>query len=223
VSVAGETAGGVRREGSTHAWPGLFVAIEGIDGAGSTTQATAVAAARRERGVEVLCTREPSDGPVGSYIRTLLASEAGAMADPATVALLFAADRRDHLDREILPALARGCVVLTDRYVMSSMAYQGTELGDMGWVASINRAAPAANLTVLLDVPVGVAARRRSGRSHAELYERDPFLAQVGGAYRSLAAEQGALVLDGCLEPSALAGRIVAQILEGLEAAMEDR
>ncbi len=195
---------------------GLFVALEGIDGAGTTTQAKALGSALRERGVPCLVTREPSDGPIGTYIRTVLAG--GATATPATMALLFAADRLDHVDRVIQPALERGEVVISDRYLLSSLAYQGTELGDPAWVAALNSRALEPDITFLLDIPVEVAARRRSSRdAAAERYERDGFLEGVAQTYRDLAAVAPSVtILDGGLPPGGLTGIMLTRIFDHL-------
>src|SRR4051794_39709628 len=109
---------------------GRFIVIEGLDGAGTTTQTERLATRLREEGHRVLTTREPSDGPVGMLLRQALTGRLtlpGAHAPLAdeTLALLFAADRTDHLASRVEPALGRGEVVLCDRYVLSSLAYQG--------------------------------------------------------------------------------------------------
>jgi dTMP kinase len=100
------------------------------------------------------------------------------------MALLFAADRLHHVQAVIAPALARGRVVVSDRYVMSSLAYQGTLLGER-WVAAINARAPRPDLTVFVDVPVAVAARRRAARGGGvDIYEVDETQRRVARAYR---------------------------------------
>src|SRR6267154_1057805 len=142
----------------------IFVALEGIDGSGTTTQLARLVAHLEARGRHAHATREPSTGPIGRLLRELLlgrhALPDGAPADGHAMALLFAADRRDHLRREIEPRLAAGIDVVTDRYLMSSLAYQAEE-ADRDWVGSLARAVRPADLTILLDVPVDVAAGRR--------------------------------------------------------------
>ena len=187
----------------------LFIALEGIDGSGTTTQLGRLAAHLRARGRRVLATREPSDGPVGRLLREILLgghrAQDGGEVDGLAMALLFAADRRDHLRREIEPALAGGIDVVTDRFLLSSLAYQAEE-AERDWVAGLARAVRSPDLTLLLDVPVSVAAARRrdAGRS-AERYDEDGFQARVAANYRRLAAagavESGGrrsiVVLDG--------------------------
>ena len=157
---------------------GQFIVLEGIDGAGTTTQAELLSAALRREGREVLTTGEPSDGPIGNLIRQALTgrlglpARAGALSDE-TLALLFAADRMDHLRAQILPALDRGQVVICDRYVLSSLAYQGAVV-PMDWVEQINAHAVSPDLTIFLEVDAETAAERRSIRGgDAELFE-DP-------------------------------------------------
>jgi dTMP kinase len=145
--------------------PGLIV-FEGIDGAGTTTQAARLVEWLTARGEATHATREPSTGPIGIELRRILGG-AHAPMDPAAVALLFAADRLDHLAREVEPALDRGEWVVSDRYVLSSLAYQSLEL-DRELVAVWNQRARPADLTLFLDVPAEVAAERRRLRGGVE-------------------------------------------------------
>lgn len=148
-----------------------MIVLEGLDGAGTTTQVERLASALRAEGHPVLTTREPSDGPVGVLIRQALTGRlvlpgSGPIA-PETLALLYAADRTDHLRAKVLPALEAGQVVLSDRSVLSSLAYQGASL-PMEWVESINAHAVPADLTLFVTVPIEVAARRRAARGGPE-------------------------------------------------------
>jgi dTMP kinase len=171
---------------------GLFIALEGIDGSGTTTQLGRLAARLTSLGRRVHATREPSDGPIGRLLREILLGghrgPDGAPVDGLAMALLFAADRRDHLRREIEPALAAGLDVITDRYLMSSLAYQAEEAA-RDWVEGLARDLRPADLTLLLDVPVSVAAARRqaAGRS-TERYDEDGLQARIAANYRRLAA-----------------------------------
>lgn len=182
---------------------GRFIVLEGIDGAGTTTQTDRLAAHLRRRGRQALATREPSGGPVGALLRQILLGAHrlpdGAPFDGPAMALLFAADRRDHLAREVDPALARGADVVSDRYFLSSIAYQ-TEEADRDWVASLARGIPRADLTLLVDVPVEVAAaRRRAAGRPIERYDAERTLRRVAESYRLLARDDRAVVvIDGC-------------------------
>lgn len=180
----------------------MFVAIEGLDGAGTTTQTRLLADALRERGHRVLETREPSDGPIGVLTRQALrkraVTRAGERLDPAAIALLFAADRIDHLRDEVEPALADGQIVLTDRYVHSSIAYQGSEC-DSDWVLAINSKARKADLVLFIDVPVDECLRRIDARGERELFEKHEFLAAVAQRYETAFVGRGETVvrIDG--------------------------
>jgi dTMP kinase len=156
---------------------GRFVALEGGEGAGKSTQAERLAAALRELGHEVVVTREPGDTPVGRRIRGLLLDPETELTDQAE-ALLYAADRAEHVARVVRPALERGAVVITDRYVDSSVAYQGYGRGlDPATVLRLSRWATdelLPDLTVLLDLPVeeGMARARARGRLAGEVTDR---------------------------------------------------
>jgi len=176
-----------------------LIVLEGIDGSGTTTQLDRLARHLEGRGRQVHVTREPSTGPVGRLLRELLTGghrlPDGSPVDGLTAALLFAADRRDHLRREIEPALAAGKDVVSDRYLLSSLAYQAQE-ADAEWVASLARDIRPADLTLLLDVPVSIAKTRRhdAGRTE-ERYDHDAVQERVAARYRDLLSRDPA----GCL------------------------
>ena len=166
---------------------GKFIVFEGLDGAGTTTQCQRLAEWMRAQGREVHETAEPSDGPIGRMIRQVLREEQlGADSqrmNAQSIAGLFVADRADHLKSEIEPALARGVDVLCDRYVHSSLAYQGSET-DVDWVASLNSVMPSPDLILFVEVPVAVAGERRRIRDEqAEIYEADIFQKKVAEGY----------------------------------------
>jgi dTMP kinase len=176
--------------------PGRFVVLEGIDGAGTTTQVGRLAERLRAMGVLVRATREPSDGPIGALARQILTgcvpNRAGGAPGWATMALLFAADRMDHVGTEIEPDMARGAVVISDRYVASSLAYQSISRGGAAedtieWIRAINRHACRPDLVVVLDVPSNLAAARRASRGEAaQLYEHDEMQRALAAFYRDL-------------------------------------
>jgi dTMP kinase len=177
---------------------GLFVAIEGIDGAGTSTQAERLADCLRGEGRAVHLTREPSDGPVGSLIRQVLRGRlvaAGSKGHPLgweTMALLFAADRIDHLKAEIEPNLADGLDVITDRYYHSSIAYQAETSGvadSWRWIRDLNAHARSPDLTIILDVEGQVAAERRRARAgEREIYDDHDLQVRLASFYRRLPA-----------------------------------
>jgi len=179
----------------------LFIVLEGIDGSGTTTQLGLLERHLAGRGRRVHPTREPSQGPVGRLLREILLgghqNPDGAPADGLAMALLFAADRRDHLRREIEPALAAGADVVSDRYLLSSLAYQAQE-AERAWVASLARDIRAPDLTLLLDLPIETAAARRRDAGRAlERYDADEIQARVASRYRELVAgDPRATVVD---------------------------
>lgn len=156
---------------------GRFVVLEGIDGAGTTTQTRELALALERSGITTHATCEPSRGPVGAYLRSLLAGPPDRpRLDWAALALLFAADRLDHVAREIEPALARGVCVISDRYDLSSLIYQSATAPAaeqvLPWIRAINLRARRPDLTLVLDIAPDVAAQRRQARGgEAELFE----------------------------------------------------
>jgi dTMP kinase len=165
--------------GSQRRFPGVFAVLEGIDGSGSTTHTKLLGKALRQRGLKVVETCEPSPGPIGALIRQVLqrrlfvADATGPRAFAwSTMALLFAADRMDHLDSTIVPALREGAVVLSDRYDLSSLAYQSVTAPSgeqvVPWIRELNAAALRPDLTIVIDVPVEVAEERRRSRGGLE-------------------------------------------------------
>jgi len=176
--------------------PGRFVVLEGIDGSGTTTQVARLTERLRSMGVLVRATREPSDGPVGVLVRQVLTGRVvvpgGRAPGWATMALLFAGDRMDHVESEIEPFLAEGGVVVSDRYD-ASLAYQsissGAEARDaVEWIRSLNRYVRRPDLTVVLDLPPDVAAHRRSQRGDAaQLYDQNEVQRALAAFYRDLA------------------------------------
>jgi dTMP kinase len=174
---------------------GRLVVLEGIDGAGTTTQVARLVERLRATNVPVHATREPSDGPVGALAREVLAGRVGRSGRSpgwATMALLFAADRMDHVESDIEPYLARGIVVVSDRYDASSLGYQSISSGapvqeTMEWIRTINAHALRPDLVVVLDIDPAVAAERRAERGEApQLYEQDEMQRALATFYREL-------------------------------------
>ncbi len=172
--------------------PGTFIAIEGIDGAGISTQAALLAAHLAANAVRCLRTREPTDRPIGAVVRQVLARRHAI--PPESLALLFAADRVDHIENVIAPALADGMTVVSERHLLSSLAYQGSLLRDVAWVRAINRCATRRvepDLTILLDVRPALSLRRIDGdarRDGREIFEEEGTLHAIRRAFRRQAA-----------------------------------
>lgn len=200
---------------------GRFVVLEGGDGSGKSTQLRALAAWLRDRGVEVVETFEPGATEAGATIRELLLHRPDPI-DPVAEALLMAADRAQHVATVVRPALARGAWVLSDRFLPSSLVYQGVVRGiGVAAVTELNRLAVGEvvpDLVVLLDVDDIVAeARRGSGSDRLEA-EGAAFHARVRAAYRDLATTHGWITVDanGTVEEVAAALRdAVSSLLAG--------
>ncbi len=176
---------------------GRFVVLEGIDGAGTTTQVARLADRLRGNGVAVRTTREPSDGPIGTLVRQVLTGRiivpGGRAPDWTTMALLFAADRLDHVESEIAPFVSDGGVIISDRYDASSLAYQSIVSGQEGggaveWIRSLNKFARRPDLTIVLDLSAELAAERRDRRGEAaQLYEQNEVQRALVAFYTDLA------------------------------------
>jgi dTMP kinase len=166
---------------------GRFIVLEGIDGAGTTTQSALLAKNLNGLGYKVVITQEPTLGPVGLLIRAILRGRVvgkGKPFDQKAVALLFAADRIDHIASEITPFIERGLFVVSDRYVLSSLAYQSI-FAEYEWVREINRFALNPDLTIFLDVPPDIALKRiASSRPDKDIYEDKETLGKVYEAYK---------------------------------------
>ncbi|WSB85791.1 dTMP kinase [Streptomyces cellulosae] len=189
---------------------GFFIALEGGDGAGKSTQAEALADWIRSKGHEVVLTREPGATPVGKRLRSILLDVSSAGLSHRAEALLYAADRAEHVDTVVRPALERGAVVISDRYIDSSVAYQGAgrDLSPTE-IARINRWATAGlvpNLTVLLDVSPETARERFTEAPDRLESEPAEFHARVRSGFLTLAAADPGryLVVDAGQEPEAV-------------------
>jgi dTMP kinase len=205
---------------------GRFVVLEGGDGSGKSTQASLLAEWLRAQGVTVIETFEPGAGAVGAVLRDVLL-HGPAPVTPVTEALLMAADRAQHVATEIEPALARGDWIVCDRYVPSSLVYQGVVRGIgvdvVEQLSAVATGGLAPDVVVLLDVSDVVADTRRNHERRADESDRleregGAFHASVRAAYRDLAPERGWIVVDaddGVDTVAALVRDAVAPLLAG--------
>lgn len=183
-----------------------FVVIEGIDGSGKSTVISLL-----ERMLpRVYATREPSSGPIGRLIKEWALK--GGSVDPHVDALLFAADRIEHYRREVEPKVREGYVVISERYVESSIAYQGAAGVPIEFIKYINSLVPKPNLTVILDVDPAVAEARIRQRGGFEKFEYLQFLRRVREIYLTRAAEEGYPVLDASRRPEEVAADVAELI-----------
>jgi dTMP kinase len=196
---------------------GLFVAFEGGEGVGKSTQIARAADWLRARGFAVLETREPGGTPLGQELRRLVLDPAGHVT-PRAETLLYAADRAYHVDTMIRPALMAGQVVLTDRYVDSTLAYQGAGRGldDARVVTTWATGGLLPDLTVLLDLDPQVGLGRAGARAAPDRLEAASreFHEAVRAGFLALAAEapERYAVLDAAADPDTVAEQVRAAI-----------
>ncbi|MCK5773004.1 MAG: dTMP kinase [Thermoplasmata archaeon] len=183
-----------------------FIVIEGIDGSGKGTQAELLRKRLEGGGVDVALTFEPTRGPIGRIIRDHMKDP---FLDDRTLALLFAADRIEHIEKEVSPALSEGRTVISDRYAYSSIAYQGQTV-DPDWVGVVNSDALRPDLVVVLDMGSSEVRGRIEGRGTVDCFEedlsflegvRDMFLSMSGGDHLPENLMTRFLVLDATEDP----------------------
>lgn len=170
---------------------GLLIAFEGIDGSAKTTQAERYAARLRGRGCAAHLTREPSGGPAGTLLRSMLGARPrlSASCEAHFFGLLFAADRAHHVEVEVTPLMRAGYVVVSDRYDLSNLLYQsatahGVDSATVAWLREVNKFAPRPSVTVVIDVDPATAARRRRARGGAEeIFDDEARQAVLADAY----------------------------------------
>jgi dTMP kinase len=196
--------------------PGIFITIEGIDGAGKTTQARLLAEWLRGLGRQVCATREPGGTSAGERIRDLLLSREWII--PAEAELfLYLADRSIHVSQVVKPALAAGDLVVCERYTDSTLAYQGYGRGlDLEFLQRLNEIATGGlvpDLTLVLDLPVNMV-RLDEGRLDRLESEGRGFLARVAAGFRGLAETEPGRVklIDGCGEVQTVHRKMVAAV-----------
>jgi dTMP kinase len=137
---------------------GKFIVFEGIDGAGKTTQAALLKQWLRQKGLKCITTKEPTENITGNLLKVTLYLE---KLSPITDALLFAADRAEHLDKEIKKALKAGNIVISERYMYANLAYQSAQGVDENFIEKINEFVIKPDLVILLDVPADIALKRK--------------------------------------------------------------
>ena len=206
---------------------GYFITMEGLDGCGKTTQSDAVEKALRDRGYTVRRSREPGGCPISEKIRTLLLDVANTGMDDITEAMLYAAARAQHVRQVILPALQEGDVVLCDRFVDSSVAFQGggRELG-VALIEQIN--APAIegclpDATIYLRLDHETALKRRANASALDRIEQEKaaFHARVEAAYEELAVRhaQRFICVDAARKPKEITDDILQALFTRMQTA----
>ena len=203
---------------------GRFIALEGGEGVGKSTQVELLAAALDRVGIAVRKTREPGGSPGAETIRRLLVEGEGERWDAVSEALLLVAGRRDHVTRLIAPALAQGIWVVSDRFADSTLAYQGygkgVRLDDLAKLHRIALGDFAPHLTVILDLPVELGLARAAARSTADRFERldRDFHERLREGFRQIAADNPArcVLIDASGDPQTVHRAVIAVVSEWL-------
>jgi dTMP kinase len=187
---------------------GVFICIEGLDGCGKTTQAKMLVR-RLRKSCDAIYTAEPSRGKIGRFIKKHYL-HGDKRSSGIVEALLFAADRSEHVEKTVLPALKKGQIVVSDRYIYSSLAYQGATGLDLGWIKRINEYAIRPNLAIFIDVqPETVVQRLKPKKSVMENLETQRKVREVYVGF----AENGELTrVDGNKSKKQVANDIAAVI-----------
>ena len=209
---------------------GFFLTVEGIDGAGKSTQARMLAERLRVLGREVVETREPGGAPGAEEIRRLLVEGDPERWSPESEILLFTAARRDHVERVVEPALSRGAVVLCDRYIDSTRAYQGAGAPDQRDLVDLLHRLTIGldpDLTLIFDLDPAAAlerARRRASDLAEDRFERkgQGFQARLREEFLAIAAAEPArcALIDAARPPEAVAGQVWAAVAPRLGLAL---
>ena len=194
---------------------GFFVCVEGLDASGKTTQAKLLTTNLRRKGFDAVYTTEPSGGQVGRLIRSFVLNRDDRV-PIALEALLFAADRVDHVEGEVKPLLKQGKVVVCDRYVYSSLAYQGAAGLDVEWIEYVNRFALRPNQAILLDVPTDVVLGRL--RRKKTVMENKLNLDKVRQVYLKLVQDSRLTLLDGNRRRGEVAEAVFQTVSRSLKA-----
>jgi dTMP kinase len=193
---------------------GVFICIEGLDASGKTTHAHQLVRNLQRKEFDAVYTTEPSRGEIGSFIRTYILQRSKRV--PSVVeTLLFAVDRVDHVEKEIKPALENGKIVISDRYVYSSLAYQGAAGLDLKWIEEINRLALPPDLAIYIDVPPEVVVKRI--RRKKSVMERLETQRRVREVYMKFVKNGKLVPVDGNRIKDEVAKDILTVVLDFLK------
>lgn len=186
---------------------GLFIAFEGLDGSGSSTQVSILIDKLRLDGLKSFATKEPTNNIIGGLIRGQLTHDW--QAGMECLQLLFAADRAHHLDREIIPALKKNKIIISDRYFFSTVAFGSIDL-DKKWLLGLNEQFIYPDVIFLIKVPPKVCVKRmRENRLELELFEQEEKLTKIWKTYEWLSKEfSNVYILDGTRSREQIAGEV---------------
>ena len=192
----------------------VFICIEGLDASGKTTHAHQLVRNLRRQRFDAVYTTEPSRGEIGRFIRAYVLQRKSRV--PSVVeALLFAVDRVDHVEKKIKPALKEGKIVVSDRYVYSSLAYQGAAGLDLKWIEEINKLALPPDLAIFIDVPPEVVVKRI--RRKKSVMERLETQRRVREVYMKFVKNGRLVPVDGNRRKDEVAKDILTLVLDFLK------
>lgn len=193
---------------------GVFICIEGIDASGKTTHARQLVENLLHRGLDSVYTTEPTSGEIGNLIKTHILQSPQRV--PSTIeALLFAADRIEHIENMIKPALQEGKIIISDRYVYSSLAYQGADGLDLKWIEEINKFAVQPDLAIYIDIPAEVVFERL--KREKSIMENLQTQDRVREVYLKLVKEGKLTLINGNRQWDEVEKDILALVLSFLE------
>lgn len=194
---------------------GAFICIEGLDASGKTTHARRLVRELKQRGFKAMYTTEPSPGEIGKFIRTYILQRKKRVPG-AVEALLFAVDRVVHLEQRVKPALQKGKIVVSDRYVYSSLAYQGAAGLDLNWIEEINRSAVSPDLAIYIDVSPEILIKRMKWRKKSVM-EQLQIQRKVQQVYLKLVNDGRLVRVDGNRSVNEVARDILTIVLDFLK------
>lgn len=194
---------------------GAFICIEGLDASGKTTHAHRLVSDLKQKGFKAMYTTEPSSGEIGKFIRTYVLQRKERVPG-AVEALLFAVDRVVHLEQKVKPALQKGKIVVSDRYVYSSLAYQGAAGLDLNWIEEINRSAVSPDLAIYLDVSPEILIKRLKWRKKSVM-EQLEIQRKVQQVYLKLVNDGRLVRVDGNRSINEVARDILTLVLDFLK------
>jgi len=194
---------------------GAFICIEGLDASGKTTHTRRLVRELKQRGFKAMYTTEPSPSEIGKFIRTYILQRKKRVPG-AVEALLFAVDRVVHLEQRVKPALQKGKIVVSDRYVYSSLAYQGAAGLDLNWIEEINRSAVSPDLAIYIDVSPEILIKRMKWRKKSVM-EQLQIQRKVQQVYLKLVNDERLVRVDGNRSVNEVARDILTLVLDFLK------
>ncbi len=192
---------------------GVFICIEGLDGSGKSTQAKLLTKKLNKAGYNAIYTAEPSQGKIGKFIRKRLFEQK--RMPTSAEALLFAADRIEHVQNEVAPALIEGKIVVSDRYVYSSLAYQGSAGLSLDWIEAVNANAKRPDLCILIDVEPSVVLKRLKRKK--TVMEKLETQQKVRNIYLTYVEKGELLRIDGGKSKPEVLEALYVQVVEFLK------